>query len=64
MYPRVLQRDSAGREVAWLCTSCGKPFTLGWGSECNACITAERRHKELLAVIARQTEPVPAHEKE
>lgn len=26
-----------------------KPFDLGWGDQCNACLTAERRHRELVA---------------
>jgi hypothetical protein len=47
----VLQRDSNGREVLWLCASCGQSFTLGWGNQCNACLEQERRHNELVAAI-------------
>lgn len=56
-YPRVLERDSNGREILWQCSDCGKPFDLGWGSQCNQCIRDEKRHRELLKAIteSRQT---------
>ena len=47
----VLQRDRYGREILWKCSTCGQPFDLGWGDQCNKCLTEERRHKELLAAI-------------
>jgi hypothetical protein len=47
----VLQRDSNGREILWQCSDCGKPFNLGWGSRCNACVLAARRHAELIEVL-------------
>jgi len=47
----VLRRDENGREVLWKCSSCGQPFDLGWGDQCNACLTAERRHRELVAAV-------------
>jgi hypothetical protein len=56
-YARVLERDKWGRELAWQCSECGKPFQLGWGSMCNACIKEERRHQELIAAIRDSKEP-------
>ncbi|HWF62901.1 MAG TPA: hypothetical protein VN666_21695 [Nitrospira sp.] len=50
-YPRVLERDRNGRETLWECSDCGKPFTKGWGSRCNACILAAERHAELIAAV-------------
>jgi hypothetical protein len=50
----VLQRDKNGREVLWKCSSCGQPFDLGWGSECNKCLTEERRHRELVAATKKE----------
>ena len=47
----VLERDKFGRELLWRCAGCGNPFDLGWGDYCNACITAQQRHKELIAAI-------------
>lgn len=52
----VLERNRQGREILWRCASCGQPFNLGWGDECNACITAERRHRELLAALVKPSE--------
>lgn len=48
----VLQRDGRGREILWQCISCGNPFDLGWGSQCNSCLTTERRHRELIRALA------------
>jgi len=50
----VLRRDENGREVLWKCSSCGQPFDLGWGSECNKCLTEERRHRELVAATKKE----------
>lgn len=50
-FARVLERDRFGRPILWRCSECGKPFDLGWGSMCNACIEVERRHQELVAAI-------------
>lgn len=66
----VLERDRNGRETLWRCRECAKPFTLGWGDLCNACIAAERRHRELLEAIRAiappkaATEPSEAPERE
>ena len=49
----VLERDRFGREILWQCSDCGKPFNLGWGSRCNACIIAAERHEELLKIMAK-----------
>jgi len=49
----VLARDAHGREVLWQCSTCGKPFNLGWGSRCNRCIEDDRKHNELIAVMTR-----------
>jgi hypothetical protein len=47
----VLERDGSGREILWQCSECGKPFNLGWGSKCNACIAQEKRHAQLIRTI-------------
>ena len=47
----VLARDGNGREILWQCTTCGLPFTLGWGSQCNRCIAEDKRHAEMVQAI-------------
>ena len=47
----VLERSAEGRPTLWKCFECGKPYTLGWGDYCNACIANMKRHQELLAAI-------------
>ena len=58
MDPQVIARDERGRVLLWQCSECGKPFgrppyPLGWGSLCNPCITAAKRHEELIAALER-----------
>jgi hypothetical protein len=50
---RVLDRNREGREILWQCSECGEPFNRGWGSCCNGCIAAERRHKELVKALRK-----------
>ena len=52
---RVLDRDGSGRPILWECSECGEPFNTGWDSRCSACITAERRHQELINAIKERT---------
>lgn len=52
-FARVLERDRNGRAILWQCSDCGKPFDLGWGSQCNACIKADERHRELVAALTQ-----------
>lgn len=47
----VLERNREGHEVLWQCSECGDPFNKGWGSLCNSCIAAERRHKEMIKAL-------------
>lgn len=61
-FVRVLRRDSAGREVLWQCSDCGKPFELGWGSRCNKCILEERRHQEILKAVSGHSVVIPFRE--
>lgn len=47
----VLARNRDGKEILWQCAECGKPFNLGWGDYCNACIAQQRRHEELVKAL-------------
>ena len=62
MEPRVLRRSEDKRATLWQCSDCGQPFTLGWGSQCNRCITEERRHREIVAALRSGPQMDPNNE--
>jgi len=50
-------RDRNGTVVGFRCVECREVVEQMWGDTCNSCREKERRHRELVAALAKQVSP-------